>query len=143
MIDAEQLIEDRKAAKRAYHKEWAKTYNKSQAFKDAQKRYYTSEHGAAKRRALKQLPEYKALAKARYQARRDFLNRTKIAMGCIDCGYVGHPAALEFDHVRGIKRIEIGKMGMRAWKVIFEELAKCEIRCANCHRIKTYGAVDA
>lgn len=57
---------------------------------------------------------------------------------CIDCG-VSNPVVLEFDHVRGSKKLEISCMinGGFSWERILQEIAKCEIRCANCHRVKT------
>ena len=66
-----------------------------------------------------------------------FLTRWKLAAGCIDCGYKAHPAALDFDHVRGEKRFGLGGTQIRSWKVILAELAKCVVRCANCHRVVT------
>lgn len=56
---------------------------------------------------------------------------------CVDCGE-GDPVCLEFDHVRGDKIDEIGRMlGDRPWRVIEAEIAKCDVRCANCHRRRT------
>jgi len=56
---------------------------------------------------------------------------------CADCGE-SDPIVLEFDHVRGKKRSEIGRMLWNAtWPVIARELEKCDVRCANCHRRKT------
>lgn len=55
---------------------------------------------------------------------------------CVDCGD-DRPAVLEFDHVRGKKRYNVSKMMTYSWKTILVEIAKCEVRCANCHRIKT------
>jgi hypothetical protein len=57
---------------------------------------------------------------------------------CIDCGNTD-VRCLEFDHVRGSKEADIGKLLATAtpWDVIEAEIVKCEIRCANCHRIKT------
>lgn len=56
---------------------------------------------------------------------------------CVDCGE-SDPVVLEFDHVRGEKKNIISKM-IRTynWSIIEEEIAKCDIRCANCHRRKT------
>ena len=56
---------------------------------------------------------------------------------CVDCGE-SDPDVLEFDHVRG-KKAEISllaSMGL-PWPTIVAEIAKCEVRCANCHRRKT------
>lgn len=54
---------------------------------------------------------------------------------CTDCGVQYPPAAMEFDHIRGTKKFEITATNYR--RVDFpEELAKCDLRCANCHRIR-------
>jgi hypothetical protein len=58
---------------------------------------------------------------------------------CVDCDNTDI-RVLEFDHVRGKKLGNISRMigeGF-SWKTIEAEIAKCEVRCANCHRIKTY-----
>lgn len=57
---------------------------------------------------------------------------------CVDCGE-SNPIVLEFDHIRP-KKFNIGdaaKYGY-ALKTVQDEVAKCEVRCANCHRKKTY-----
>lgn len=58
---------------------------------------------------------------------------------CIDCGYNDHPAALQFDHIRDVKTAAISVMMVNgcSWKTILIEIKKCEIRCANCHSIRT------
>ena len=57
---------------------------------------------------------------------------------CVDCGE-SDPVVLDCDHVRGEKKFNIAEMlnDARPWNLILEELSKCEIRCANCHRRKT------
>ena len=57
---------------------------------------------------------------------------------CIDCGQTDI-RVLEFDHVRGEKSNNIARMVGEgfSWSSIEAEIAKCEVRCANCHRIKT------
>jgi hypothetical protein len=57
---------------------------------------------------------------------------------CIDCGY-GDIRALEFDHVRGEKYKGVKDMCHKTASIkrIKDEIRKCEIRCCNCHRIKT------
>jgi hypothetical protein len=56
---------------------------------------------------------------------------------CVDCGETD-PVVLEFDHVRD-KVMEISRMIARAgrWEAIVEEIAKCDVVCANCHRRRT------
>lgn len=56
---------------------------------------------------------------------------------CVDCGLTDI-RCLEFDHVCGDKTATIARMITAvSWPVIEAEVAKCEVRCANCHRIKT------
>ena len=57
---------------------------------------------------------------------------------CIDCSE-SDPTVLELDHVRGKKVGTIGTLIHKGhtWRRIEEELGKCEVRCANCHRRKT------
>ena len=56
----------------------------------------------------------------------------------VDCGETD-PVVLEFDHVRGSKSSSICSMLRlgKAWPRVVEEMDKCEVRCANCHRRKT------
>lgn len=61
----------------------------------------------------------------------------KIKSGCMDCGYNEHPYVLDFDHVRGKKIGSICSLRNRSWEIIEAEIAKCEVVCANCHRIRT------
>jgi hypothetical protein len=58
---------------------------------------------------------------------------------CVDCGE-SNPVVLEFDHVRGRKRMAVANMARQGYSIgaIEEEIAKCQVRCANCHRIKTH-----
>lgn len=53
---------------------------------------------------------------------------------CIDCGEKDIEV-LTFDHVRGVKRLDICSMIRRAftWNTILKEIGLCEVRCANCH----------
>ncbi len=55
---------------------------------------------------------------------------------CIDCGNKDK-RVLEFDHLYG-KSFNISeKVGMVPLKTLMKEISKCEIVCANCHKIRT------
>lgn len=59
---------------------------------------------------------------------------------CVDCGE-SDPIILEFDHTDPKhKKFNIGDAAKRgfALQTVLDEVAKCEVRCANCHRKKTY-----
>lgn len=57
---------------------------------------------------------------------------------CVDCGE-SNPVVLEFDHITSDKISAISAMIWRPYSTekIAEEIAKCVVRCANCHRRKT------
>lgn len=58
---------------------------------------------------------------------------------CVDCAE-SDPVVLDFDHVRGVKRFNIAHAATQGYELdaVITEMAKCEIRCANCHRRKTH-----
>jgi hypothetical protein len=54
-------------------------------------------------------------------------------------------AVLEFDHIdRSLKRQTVGFLARSGypWPTVEAELAKCEVRCANCHRRRTAVQFD-
>ena len=81
------------------------------------------------------LDNNKAIKKRNYA----FLWRyLKIFGKCIDCG-ITDDRVLEFDHiigdkVSGVKRLADNLASLDRIKI---EIRKCEVRCCNCHRIKT------
>jgi len=70
--------------------------------------------------------------------RRKILDRYKIAKGCIDCGYNENPYALQWDHRDPADKIYTPhRMASCSIKNIIKEARKCDIRCANCHTIRS------
>lgn len=73
---------------------------------------------------------------------RDKVNRWKEKMGCSECGFMGRHFQLDLDHVD--PKTKRNKGNSRAyepswkWGRVEEELRKCVILCANCHRLKTF-----
>ena len=57
---------------------------------------------------------------------------------CLDCG-ITNPIVLEFDHINDDKKDGIAQLIVRGfgWEVVKAEIAKCEVVCANCHRLRT------
>ena len=82
-------------------------------------------------------PDKKLTTQKFQQSRRDLINKIKTDRGCAKCGYNTHPAALDFNHVHGEKSFGVGQDPKVAMHKLLEEIAKCEILCANCHRVHT------
>jgi hypothetical protein len=68
--------------------------------------------------------------------RQALLNNLK-SVPCVDCGTLYPPYCMEFDHMRGEKRAPVGKMLNHNIDRLLEEIAKCEIVCCACHRIRS------
>lgn len=71
-------------------------------------------------------------------ANRANIVRYLLSHPCVDCGETDL-RVLEFDHVAGKKVCSIGKMltDTVLWSGILNEINKCVVRCANCHRKRT------
>lgn len=92
-------------------------------------------------------PEYRARKAARKAVvvaqRRLELQEYKLALGCARCGYNEDARALDFDHRDRTKKLfNIMQTVDRSPKLTWDEVAKCDVLCANCHRIKTYESGD-
>ena len=82
---------------------------------------------------------YKAQKRHRLKIRAELLNYLS-DKSCVDCGEKD-PIVLEFDHIDSKNKFKIvAKLlsGHYSWKTVLSEIQKCDIRCANCHRRKTY-----
>jgi hypothetical protein len=59
---------------------------------------------------------------------------------CRDCEKSFPPCCMDFDHVRGQKFKGVGQMvGQHSLPVILSEISKCDLVCACCHRVRTWG----
>lgn len=57
---------------------------------------------------------------------------------CKDCGQTFPPYVMDFDHL-GDKEFGIASYYIRYGREkLIKEMAKCEVVCANCHRIRTF-----
>jgi len=94
-------------------------------------------------------PEGSRAASARYRAARSTAIQAKVdqnraliddlkAAPCMDCGGSFPPECMDFDHRPGEgNRREVGGMLRYTEVAIRAEVAKCDLVCANCHRIRT------
>lgn len=60
---------------------------------------------------------------------------------CADCGGRFPTCVMDFDHVRGEKKFKVAQAVQLAYGLSLDrvraEIAKCDVVCANCHRIRT------
>ena len=66
------------------------------------------------------------------------LSEIKETSGCADCR-ITNPLVLDFDHLQD-KKYNISRKIQEgfSWAAIKKEISKCEVVCANCHRIRTH-----
>ena len=57
---------------------------------------------------------------------------------CNDCGVKYPPYVMDFHHTGDDKIYTIAAMGTYSIEKIDKEIAKCDLLCANCHRIRHY-----
>ncbi len=63
---------------------------------------------------------------------------------CVDCGKTFHFAAMQFDHIGTDKLGSVSEVARRFNKqAVLEEIAKCELVCANCHAVRTWSRSNA
>jgi len=106
--------------------------------------YGTPEYGKAWREIHKE--RLAADRKKKYQGRKkrtkrryELLNKYKVAKGCARCGYNKAAVALDFDHIDPKEKAFTvsQRLDLSTVKTLMKEVRKCQILCANCHRIKT------
>jgi len=59
---------------------------------------------------------------------------------CSDCKQKYPYYVMDLDHVRGIKNFNLSVAARhgRSINKIMEEISKCDVVCANCHRLRTF-----
>ena len=116
---------------------------KSKADKREYERKYrkTARHRAWRKRH-RSLPHIKATTNkwsaAKRAKTRAWLRELKLSLGCVDCGFNKHHVALDFDHVKGNKLFSLALNQLASQSTLQKEVDKCVVRCANCHRIRTW-----
>ena len=74
------------------------------------------------------------------RGRAEWLLSLKAGRPCTDCGLVFRPEVMQWDHLPGA--LKLGNISTdvrgRSREEILDEIAKCELVCANCHAIRTF-----
>lgn len=119
----------------------SKEYRQTEAYRESQRRYRQSARGQAARRDYQRGERHKAqvreLTKALRQKKVRVVGWAKKLSGCQRCGWNKHPAGLDFHHRDpGEKEICVGYLMTKSWERIIAEMRKCDVLCANCHRVE-------
>ena len=74
----------------------------------------------------------------RYAAHKKITNALK-DIPCMDCGQKFPSVCMDFDHRNPEeKKFSIASAAGRNVQSIMDEIEKCDIVCANCHRLRTW-----
>lgn len=77
-------------------------------------------------------------AKKLYDIKRNIVTDYK-SKPCMDCDITYPYYVMDLDHVRGSKTFNVGaNLKSIRMELLILELEKCEVVCANCHRIRTH-----
>jgi hypothetical protein len=86
---------------------------------------------------------YKAYKKR--EALRKWVYEYKNITPCKDCGIQYPYYVTDFDHLGGESGIKLNTVSRLinsgSTKQVKEEIAKCELVCSNCHRIRTFNRI--
>ena len=71
---------------------------------------------------------------------RKYIQDYKEEIGCIDCGEKYPYFILDLDHLKD-KKFNLSRFWNSTNDIekVKEEMAKCEVVCSNCHRIRTHS----
>lgn len=71
---------------------------------------------------------------------KEYIRQVKEKHPCADCGEWYHFSQMDFDHITGKKKHNLARYANSAVSIstIKDEIKKCEVVCANCHRYRTW-----
>lgn len=112
----------RECALHYYHNNKEKCADKAKKWRDKNKEYIKQKQKEDKRKRKEEAVAY-------------------LGGICIDCGDIFHPSVFDFHHrnPEGKSDRDPSKMLTLKWTRIVLELDKCDLLCANCHRLRHHG----
>lgn len=108
---------------------------------------YIKKNPAKRKRAVNNWKKKQPREKFRIYERRNYDRLAKIIrdaknVPCADCGIKYPSYVMDFDHRDPSTKIAcVSKLAnSNSAKKLMLEIAKCDVVCANCHRIRTYSS---
>src|ERR1700749_2188547 len=97
--------------------------------KAAKERYYNENREKYRNRKNERVAKF-----------RIYIQELKESVPCKDCDIQYPSYIMDFDHVKGEKRYNIGSQlsHFSSLEDLQKEIDKCDIVCANCHRHRTW-----
>ena len=100
----------------------------------AMRRYYAGKDKYG--RTQKQIQQSVKYNREKIRKRKRLIDIWKLKKGCEICGYKEHAVALDFHHRDETEKyVAVSAIFNAKIKRIFEEIRKCRLVCANCHRV--------
>lgn len=99
-----------------------------------QRRYQKEHYEKNKSYYLRKNNEYMRKVK-------QFIADYKTEHACMDCGNKFSACVMDFDHRDPKKKlINLAMASRKGWSIdrVIKEIEKCDLVCANCHRIRTH-----
>lgn len=104
-------------------------------FKKRGRKYYHENHARQLLLALERKQRYR-------EERQKFIEEIKKNRSCVDCGKIYSPWVMDFDHRDGETKVaSISWLALHNTsniEIIKNEMLKCDLVCANCHRQRTH-----
>jgi hypothetical protein len=74
-----------------------------------------------------------------FKRNRKYVDELRSSTPCTDCKQIYPAICMDFDHISDDKSFDICYMVCNSYSLerIKLEIAKCEVVCSNCHRIRT------
>lgn len=86
-------------------------------------------------------PMIRASAASIRKRNTEVVNKAK-DVPCADCGIKYPSYVMDFDHLDPALKIKnVSLLKAHSLEKLYAEIAKCEVVCSNCHRIRTHAPV--
>ena len=97
------------------------------------------------RRRMEEDPEGRRAAQRVVSQRRSMSNRRQIILAkdrpCVDCGIKYPSYVMDLHHRDTATKVKaVSQLVQRTSNYVAAEIAKCDVLCANCHRVRHHAA---